>query len=90
MEAVRVHAQAVQHENVASLTGLTALAAEAGSSKLSVITLLRAGPSSREAAAEGTAATFTDRNGMRAWLYSEFVQERSTENDWPAERSRQA
>jgi hypothetical protein len=66
---------------------------EAGSSKLSVITLVRAGLSSREAAAaavEDTAATFTDRDGMREWLNSELVEERSTENDWPTERSRQA
>jgi len=93
MEAVRVHAQAVEHEAVDTLTGLAALAVEAGSSKLSVITLVRAGLSSREAAAaavQDTAATFTDRDGMREWLNSELVEERSTENDWPTERSRQA
>lgn len=93
MEAVRVHAQAVDHEGVDTLTGLAALAVEAGSSKLSVITLVRAGLSSREAAAaavEDTAATFTERDGMREWLNSELVEERSTENDWPTERSRQA
>jgi hypothetical protein len=39
---------------------------------------------------QGTAATFTDRDGMREWLNSELVEERSTENDWPTERSRQA
>jgi hypothetical protein len=85
--------QAVEHEGVDTLTGLAALAMEAGSSKLSVITLVRAGLSSREAAAaavEDTAATFTDRDGMREWLNSELVEKRSTENDWLAERSRQA
>lgn len=93
MEAVRVHAQAVEHEGVDTLTGLAALAMEAGSSKLSVITLVRAGLSSREAAAaavEDTAAAFTDRDDMREWLNSELLEKRSTENDWPTERSRQA
>lgn len=93
MEAVRVHAQAVKHEGVDALTGLAALAVEAGSSKLPVITLVRAGLSSREAAAaavDDTAAAFTDRNGMYEWLNSELVEERSTEAGWPTERSRQA
>lgn len=93
MEAVRVHAQAVEHEGVDGLTGLAALAVEAGTTKLPVITLVRAGLSSREAAAgavEDTGATFTDRDGMREWLSSQVVEERSTEKDWPTERSRQA
>ena len=93
MEAVRVHAQAVEHEGVEALTGLAALAVEAGSSKLSVIMLVRAGLSSREAAGaavEDTAASFTDRDGMREWLNSELVEDRSTEKDWPTNRSRQA
>ncbi len=93
MEAVRVHAQAVEHEGVETLTGLAALAVEAGSSNLSVITLVRAGLGSREAAAavvEDTAATFTDRDGMREWLNSALVEARSTENAWPTERSRPA
>jgi hypothetical protein len=93
MEAVRVHALAVEHAGADTLTGLAALAVEAGSSKLSVITLVRAGLSSRAAAAaavEGTNASFTDRDGMREWLNSELVEERSTQKDWPTERSRQA
>jgi hypothetical protein len=93
MEAVRVHAQAVEHGRVDALTGLAALAIEAGSSKLSVITLVRAGLSSREAAAAAVADTeakFTDRDGMREWLNSELVEEYSTKKDWPTERSRQA
>jgi len=93
MEAVRVHALAVEHQGVDALTGLAALAVEAGSSNRSVITLVRASLSSREAAAaavEDTAASFTDRDGMREWLNSEPVEERSTEKDWPTERSRQA
>lgn len=93
MEAVRVHALAVEHGGSEALTGIAALAVEAGSAKLSVITLVRAGLSSREAAAaavEDTGATFTDRDGMRVWLHSKWVQELSEENDWPTERSRQA
>ncbi len=93
MEAVRVHALAVEHDGSDALTGLAALAVEAGSSKLSVIRLVRAGLSSREAAAvavEATGASFTDRDGMREWLDSELVQTLSKKNDWPTERSRQA
>lgn len=93
IEAVRVHALAVERAGADALTGLAALAVEAGSSKLSVITLVRAGMSSREAAAaavEATWATFTDRDGMREWLDSDLVQELSGEKDWPTERSRQA
>ncbi|MBN9461524.1 MAG: hypothetical protein J0H00_09890 [Burkholderiales bacterium] len=93
MEAVRVHAQAVEDEGVDILAGLAALAVEAGSSKRSVIMLVRAGLSSREAATaavEDTAARFTDRDGMREWLNSELVEERSIEMNWPTERSRQA
>jgi hypothetical protein len=93
MEAVRVHAVAMQHDGADNLTGRAALAVEAGSSKLSVITLLRSGLSSREAAAaavNATGASFTDRDGMREWLDSELVQDLSDEKDWPTERSRQA
>jgi hypothetical protein len=94
MEAVRVHALAVQRDGADTLTGLAALAVEAGSSNISVITLVRAGLSSREAATaavEATGASFTDLDGMREWLGSGLVQERSEEKeDWPTERSRPA
>lgn len=93
MEAVRVHAIAVQHEGADVLTGLAALGVEAGSSMRSVITLVRAGLSSREAAAaavDATDASFTDRDGMREWLDSELVHDLSDAEDWPTERSRQA
>lgn len=93
MEAVRVHALAVEHNGSDALTGLAALAVEAGSSKLSVITVVRAGLNSREAAAvavQATGALFTDRDGMREWLDSDLVQELSNKKDWPTERSRQA
>ncbi|WP_437761219.1 DEAD/DEAH box helicase [Sorangium sp. So ce281] len=93
MEAVRVHALAVQHPDVDTLTGLAALAVEAGSSNTSVITLVRAGLSSREAAAaavESTGASFADRDGMREWLDSELVQALSDDKEWPTARSRQA
>lgn len=93
MEAVRVHAIAVGHEGAEALTGLAALAVEAGSSKPSVIILVRAGLSSREAAAAAvvsTDAAFTDRAGMRQWLESELVRELDKDGAWPTERSRQA
>ncbi len=93
MEAVRVHALAVQHSDVKMLTGLAALAVEAGSSTTSVITLVHAGLSSREAAAaavESTEASFADRGGMREWLDSELVQKLSDETEWPTARSRPA
>lgn len=93
MEAVRVHGLAVQHNGADELTGLAALAVEAGSSHISVITLVRAGLSSREAAAaavDATGASFIDRDGMREWLDSDPVQELSDQDDWPTARSRQA
>lgn len=93
MEAVRVHAHAVQHEGVDELLGWAALAVEAGSSNRSVITLVRAGLGSREAAAAAVAdteASFSDRDGMREWLDSELLEERSSEEDWPTKRSKQA
>lgn len=93
MEAVRVHAIAVAHDGSDGLIGIAALSVEAGSTNLSVITLVRAGLSSREAAAaavEDTAASFTDRDGMHAWLNSKPVEDRTTEAAWPTERSRQA
>jgi hypothetical protein len=93
MEAVRVHGQAVHHDGADELTGIAALAVEAGSSHMSVIVLVCAGLSSREAAAAAVAATgasFTDRDGMREWLDSDLVHEFSEEADWPTARSRQA
>lgn len=93
MEAVRVHALAVERDGSDALTGLAALAVESGSSKLSVIMLVRSGLSSREAAAgavEATGAVFTDRDGMSKWLDSKLVRELSDKKDWPTERSRQA
>src|SRR5262249_37342193 len=93
MEAVRVHALAVQHSDVDALTGLAALAVEAGTSNTSVITLVPAGLSSRQAAAaavESTGASFADRDGMREWLDSELVQTFSDEKEWPTARSRPA
>lgn len=92
MEAVRVHAVSVEHMNADGLTGLAALAVEAGSSNQSVITLVRAGLSSREAAAaaiEATSASFTDRAGMREWLESDILEELSAKKDWPTDRTRQ-
>jgi hypothetical protein len=93
MEAVRVHGLSLQDENVESLMGLAALAVEAGSSNISIITLTRAGLASREAAAaavQSTGADFTDNVEMRVWLASESVEQLSDTPDWPTERSRPA
>ncbi len=93
MEAVRVHAAAVHHASADTITGRAALAVEAGSSNITMTTLLRAGLSSREAASaavRSTGASFADKGGMREWLNSEVVRKSSTANDWPTPRSRQA
>lgn len=93
MEAVRVHALAVHHPNAEALTGIAALSVEAGSSTVSTILLMRAGLSSREAAAaavETTGASFADRDGMHGWLDSDLVKELSDEENWPTARSRQS
>ncbi len=91
MEAVRVHAEAVSHPGADDLIGLAPLAVESGSSKLSVITLVRNGLSSREAAhaaVSTTSANFDDVNGMRVWLRSDEVKERHPDKSWPTEQSR--
>lgn len=93
MEAVRVHASAMGHEDANHLSGLAAMAVESGSSDRRVITLLRSGLSSREAAIVAivtTQAPFEDRIGMKMWLDSEEVKTRSTEDTWPTEQSRHA
>lgn len=93
MEAVRVHAIATGQEGADDLTGVAALAAFAGSSNRSVITLLRNGLSSREAAIAAvttTDASFDDHAGMQRWLKSEEIKVRSTDDDWPTAQSRHA
>jgi hypothetical protein len=91
MEAVRVHAMAVGQESADHLKGIAAIAVEAGSANLAVITLLQTGLGSREAAiaaVESSEASFVDRAGMFKWLQSEDVQELSGREDWPTEGSR--
>ena len=91
MEAVRVHAGAVGHEDAEYLSGLAALAMESGSLDLSVITLLRHGLDSREAAIAAVTATdalFDNYPEMMAWLESDEVRERTQTDDWPTPRSR--
>lgn len=93
MEAVRVHAANVGHVEADNLTGLGALAAEAGSANRSVIVLVRSGLSSREgaiAAVTSTRAEFGDRAGMLMWLGSEVVAELCTDESWPTSQSRHA
>jgi hypothetical protein len=91
MEAVRVHASAVGQEGSEQIQGLAALAVESGSTDPSVITLLRNGLNSREAAivaVKTTGSSFVDRDGMLIWLGSDYIKERSAEDDWPTEQSR--
>lgn len=93
MEAVRVHARAVSAEGADAITGLAALAVEAGSCEKSVIVLLRAGLSSREAAFEAvrsTGAAFDGRAGLMMWLASDDVEAMHAEETWPTPQSRQA
>lgn len=93
MEAVRVYAMAVGQERAELLKGLAALAVEAGSASRPVITLIRAGLSSREAAMAAvskTGATFDDRSGMIEWLHSEKVAQLIDQSDWPTSESRHA
>jgi len=93
MEAVRVHAMAVGEEGADQLEGLAAMAVEAGSANRAVITLLRAGLSSREAAMAAvatTGASFDDRAGMLKWLRSEDVKHLTDRKNWPTTQSRHA
>ena len=91
MEAVRVHASAVSCEGADAITGLAALAVEAGSCDKTVIVLLRAGLGSREAAFEAvrsTAAAFEDRAGLMRWLGSDEVESLHADEAWPTPQSR--
>jgi hypothetical protein len=93
MEAVRVHASAVSCEGTDTITGLAALAVEAGSCDKSVIVLLRAGLNSREAAFEAVASTgaaFEDRTGLMMWLGSDEVEAFHADEAWPTPQSRHA
>lgn len=93
MEAVRVHATNLGHAGADDLTGLAALAVEAGNANRSVIQLVRSGLNSREAAiaaVSSTAATFDDRAGMLMWLGSDEVQALHADETWPTPQSRHA
>ncbi len=93
MEAVRVYAAAVGLEGTDLLQGLGALAVEAGSANRSVITLLRSGLVSREAAIEAaatTGASFNNHAGMMGWLRSEEIKQLSAQDNWPTASSRHA
>lgn len=86
MEAVRSHGFAVGRMEALALTGVAAQAVEAGSTSLSVITLVLAGLSSRQcalSAVESTTATFVDREGLYDWLRSDEVLERTLDDNWP-------
>lgn len=93
MEAVRVHSSAVSCEGANAITGLAALAVEAGSCDKSVIVLLRAGLTSRDAAFEAirsTGAAFKDRAGLMMWLRSDGVEALHADQTWPTAQSRHA
>lgn len=93
MEAVRAHAVAVGQLPADAVQGYAAMAVEAGCLDRAVITVLRAGLSSREAAIVSvaeTAATFTDRHGMVQWLASEQVNSLTEVENWPTANSRPA
>lgn len=93
MEAVRVHALAVGQEGAADITGLAALAVESGTSSAKVMVLLRNGLNSREAAiaaVTSTGAAFENREGIRSWLHSDEIVNKTAEAAWPTEQSRRA
>ena len=90
MEAVRVHATAVGVPGSEELTGMVAMATESGSANRSVITLIRSGLRSREAAVRAvtsTGALFKDRTGLEAWLASREVQSQRRNMNWPTART---
>lgn len=91
MEAVRVHCLATGNEASEWLLGLAPLAVEAGSSNQSVITLMRAGLQSREAAriaVAETGAAFDDRSAMNVWLDSQELATKSRNPNWPSSATR--
>ena len=91
MEAVRVHGLALGSSVASELAGIAALAAEAGSCNRSVMTLIRAGLNSREAAlaaVESTGASFETHAGMLEWLRGDDVQEMTADASWPTPGSR--
>lgn len=93
MEAVRVHATNLGHASADDLTGLAALAVEAGNANRSVILLVRSGLNSREAAiaaVSSTAATFDDRASMLIWLGSDEVKALHADETWPTPQTRHA
>jgi len=93
MEAVRVHATNLGHAEADGLTGLGALAVEAGSANRSVIVLTRSGLNSREAAitaVSSSGATFDDHTGMLVWLASDEVEALHADESWPTRQSRHA
>ena len=93
MEAVRVYGIAIGQPGAELLQGLAPTAVETGSANRSIISLLRAGLSSREAAAAAvttTGAAFIDRDGMMEWLNSEEVKHLGNQPDWPTLRCRQS
>lgn len=93
MEAVRVHATNLGYAEADNLTGIGALAVEAGSANRSAIVLIRSGLNSREAAVaavSSSGATFYERTGMLRWLGSDEVEALHADDSWPTPQSRHA
>jgi hypothetical protein len=93
MEAVRVHALAASQPGAEEVKGDAAMVVEVGSTNRAVAALLRAGLSSREAAAAAvasTGATFLERAGMLRWLRTHKVGVLTKTAGWPTPRSRHA
>ena len=91
MEAVRVHCVAIGRVEEGQLSGLSAIAVEVGSLKKEVMTLIRNGLSSREAAelaTTSTIASFEGFDGMMEWLESPLVMQSSLQEIWPSKLSR--
>ena len=87
MEAVRVHCLAIDRIEEDWLSGLCAVAVETGSLNKMIMTMIRNGLSSREAAklaVASTNATFGDYDEMMSWLQSEEVVQKSKKADWPS------
>lgn len=91
MEAIRVHALSLGLEEAEGIEGSAAMSVACGSVNTSVITLVRAGLSSRElaiAAVRSTEGGFESQREMLDWLESPSVQARNASAHWPTVEGR--
>lgn len=85
LEAIRTRRMAAGWEPEV-IAGGGAAAAETGVPSLMMAMLIRAGLPSRKAAiaaVESTQPVFADSAGLRAWLISDDIENRSAQPDWP-------